>query len=162
MTKFLRTVILILTVCALSMTACGGSSCTLKIPKSDAIAVSINTSGGFKLKKSSELEEFTVEKNGEVLSDGGIIFNDLIEIVKLNLGYDDTTKIDEGSFGGNEYFFYRSDDVVLGTVVSSKWIYVIKISDSNCGINLVNTTSQESAEECFRQLTFAKNNYNAL
>ena len=74
-------------------------------------------------------------------------YNQYKELVENN---EDVNILDEESNSNIEYIFFEYESY------TTEYNYIIMIKDSNTGIVLKNTVSQDSAEEVFSRLSFAR------
>ena len=133
-------------VCLLVMTGCyvkTSMSYNFHIDNGDDIRVTLDT--GDKFKMTSDVP-FVISQNGEALTQGAFIHGDAYAQYKNAAQTDEKSKVlDSGTKDGDEYVFWNYD--------GREYNYVILVKDSNTGIVLGNTISEESAKECFNRLT---------
>ena len=97
---------------------------------------------------------FDITKNGEKVSTGKLITKIEYDSFANTIKKSSLIKtLDEGSRHGTEYIFY---ELVNSKTNERQYNYIIMINGSKTGVLLENNISQESAEECFKVLTFVK------
>lgn len=150
--KSLRSTIL-LVVTVLLLTGCTTTkSATYTVETGDSIKITLDTSDGYDMDMDSP---FTITKDKETISSGMFITLDEYEQFLDAVEQDaDATIISEKTENGIDYLYYQYN----GDGDYTEYNYIIKINDSNTGVLLGNIVSQESAEECFKRLTFTDEN----
>ena len=130
-----------ITLAAVSMilAGCGkNKSLSIKADTGDTIDISVDKSGGYSLEKNDD------NCKGNKLSTGSFVTADYYADYADSLNTDES--VDVLSTGQNDYVkyvFYRCDD---------KYDYIVLINDSDTGVLIENTTSELSAQKCFRHL----------
>lgn len=141
--------ILLLAFCLLfSMSGCSGETYkafTFSVETGDKVRVELNTTGGYDLTSSLPFE---ISQDGVTLSQGIFIEADKFESYSEAANTDAQAKVIESDTKGkNQYIFWSYND--------SEFNIAILIGDSNTGILLGNSTSEESARECFNRLSIS-------
>jgi hypothetical protein len=135
-----------ITLAAVSMilAGCGkNKSLSIKVDTGDTIDISVDKSGGYSLEKTDD-KSFSINCKGNKLSTGSFVTADYYADYADSLNTDES--VDVLSTGQNDYVkyvFYRCDD---------KYDYIVLINDSDTGVLIENTTSELSAQKCFRHL----------
>ena len=97
---------------------------------------------------------FDITKDGEKVSTGKFITYKEYDSYANTIKKSSLIKtLDEGSRHGTEYIFY---EFINSKTNERQFNYIIMINGSKTGVLLENNISQESAEECFKVLTFVK------
>ena len=116
---------------------------TFEVETGDNIRVELDTTGGYDM---SADVPFEITENDEILSEGTFIeaeaYNQYVAAVNSDAN---ATVLDSGSKDSNEYIFWSYND--------SEFDVAMLIGDSNTGILLGNTVSEDSARECLERLT---------
>ena len=147
--KKLKIVVMMMFV-TLLMTGCGSNdtSIVFDVETGDKIKVTLDESDNYQL---IDDIPFVVSQDDEELSKGTFMnengYNQYKELVENN---EDVNILDEESNSNIEYIFFEYESY------TSEYNYIIMIKDSNTGIVLKNTVSQDSAEEVFSRLSFAR------
>lgn len=124
---------------------------------SDASCVySVNATGDkilAKINKSSGLS-FSFSESVVVVKDGEILSRVVFMKKERYYSYLDEVNNDElssiiylGNKEGNEYMFWKCNEC--------EWNCIMLVKDSNTAVFLSNAVSEESAKECFENLTFS-------
>lgn len=118
---------------------------TFDVETGDKIQVKLDTSEGYDL--SSEVP-FEISLKSEVLSQGMFIEASQYEQYVAAVTEDaNAALIDSETTDSYEYIFWSYND--------REYDIAVLIKDSNTGILLGNTVSEESAKECFERLSFS-------
>lgn len=140
---------ILLTVLMLSLTGCTTNmSLTYNVATGDNITVKLDTTNGYTIE--SESSQFMIKKDDEIISSGMFItldgYDQYIDAANNTSGVE---ILEKNTKNGIEYTFYSYNN--------SQFNYIVKIKNSNTGVLIGNAQSKESAEECFKLLTFKKN-----
>ncbi len=142
--KFLGIITILLSV--ICLTGCTTwMAYSYELENGDKIKIQIETNDGYKITSGIPFE---ILKENKLVSKGSLItiieYNDYIESIendtKANVLEKDTRE-------KMSYTLYSYND--------KEFNYVIKIDNSNTGVLLSNSISEESAKECFDKLTFS-------
>lgn len=118
---------------------------TFTVDTRDKIRIELDTTDGYDL--TSNLP-FEISADSKILSQGTFIEADKYEqYVSIVNSDTNASLIDSGTKGSNKYIFWSYNN--------SEYDIAILIGDSHTGILLGNTTSEESARECFERLTIS-------
>lgn len=142
--------IVLFCVCIIfGMVGCSVSSSksyTFSVETGDSIKVTLETSDDYDI--TSELPFVISDANGEA-SQGTFItannYQSYVEAVKTD---EKATILDTGEKDGNTYLFWMYNE--------KEYNYALLIKNSDTGILLGNTISEESAKACFQRLTVQK------
>lgn len=136
----------VLVVCLFAGCATNSSKTyTFTVDNGDKIRISLNTTDNYDI--SSEVP-FTVSCDKETLSQGSFVLAESYQQYVSVVNTDENAKlIDSGTKDGNEYIFWCYN--------GSEYNYAVLIKESNTGIVIGNTVSEESAKECFNRLTIS-------
>lgn len=131
-------------VLLLSLAGCNSSKAfTYSVETGDSVKVSLDTSDKYDM--TSDLP-FAISCDGEMFSQGLFItaenYSQYVDVVNTD---EIAVLLDSGSKDGNQYIFWSYNDLEFN--------YAILIGDSNTGMILGNSVSEESARECFNRLT---------
>ncbi|MDD6223619.1 MAG: hypothetical protein PUB18_01290 [bacterium] len=146
MKKIVETILLAY-LCLFMVTGCDTyKKIDFEVQTEDKISIQLRTNDKYDVTKNLP---FIITKEEETISQGTFItleeYNLYVEAAKSN---ENITIIAEKEKDNLEYVFYSHND--------SEYNYIIKIKNSNTGILLVNTVSQESEEACFKELKISK------
>lgn len=118
---------------------------TFSVDTGDKVCIELDTTDGYDI--TSDLP-FEISQNGSVLSQGTFIEAEQFESYVQAVSNDANAKIIEtNTKDSNQYMFWSYND--------SEFNIVILINNSNTGILLGNTISENSAVECFERLTIS-------
>lgn len=149
MKMFLKYVIITLSL-SLLLTGCTISkSYTFKVETGDKIKVELKTNDKYDIDSNIP---FTISKDDEKITQGTLIKVSAYEEYETSINSSTAKIIENETKKELEYIFYSYDND-YGT---TEYNYIIKIKDSNTGIVLSNTISEESAKEVFNRLTITK------
>lgn len=144
--------VLLLALCLIFVfSACGSTqdsgakthkAYTFSVDTGDKIRVELETTDGYDL--TSDLP-FEISKDGSAISQGTFIKAEQFESYAEAVNTDANAKvIEKATKDSNQYIFWSYND--------SEFNIVILINESNTGILLGNTISEDSARECFERL----------
>ncbi len=136
----------IATVLLFCLAGCGSvhtyMTYTYSVNTGDSVDLKFDTTNGYQI--TSDIP-FEISKDGEVLSMGSFIISDGYQMYVDAVSTDENAKVIEtGSTDTCEYLMWNYND--------SEFNYVIYIKNSNTGILIGNTVSEESAKEVFGRL----------
>lgn len=118
---------------------------TFSVDTGDKVRIEIDTTDGYDI--TSDLP-FEISQNGSIISQGTFIeaaeFKSYVEAVSADAN---AKIIETNTKDSNQYMFWSYND--------SEFNIVILINNSNTGILLGNTISENSAMECFERLTIS-------
>lgn len=118
---------------------------TFSVDTGDKVNIELDTTDGYDI--TSDLP-FEISQNGAILSQGTFIeaaqFESYVEAVSTDAN---AKIIETNTKDSNQYMFWSYND--------SEFNIVILINNSNTGILLGNTISENSAMECFKRLTIS-------
>lgn len=138
--------ILAAVLCVLCLTGCGNVhtyvTYTYNVSTGDSVDIKLDTSDDYQI--TSDVP-FEISKSGQLLSSGTFITADGYQMYADAVGEDENASLlDNGSTDTIEYFMWNYNN--------SEYNYAILIKDSQTGVLLGNTVSEESAKEVFNRL----------
>ncbi len=117
---------------------------TYEVNTGDKIVLTLNTSGGYSM--TSDMP-FSITKDEGIISRGTFIESAAYEVYESSMGLiDGIVNSDKGEKNGISYLYFNYNN--------TEFDYIIKINDSNTGVLLSNSISEESAKEIFEKLSF--------
>ncbi len=117
---------------------------TFSVDTGDQIKVTLDTTDKYSM--TSEVP-FTISHHGDACMQGRFIPVNLFEQYVLAVKNDaKATILDSGSRDGIQYLFWNYNN--------EEYNFVISVDNSNTGLLLSDTVSEESARECFERLSF--------
>ena len=125
-------------------------SLTYEVETGDNIKVTLDTSDGYSIQ--SDLP-FTITKDGSEIMSGTFVTDDGYEyyVTEVTTEGSGAEVIDSGSKDGNEYTFYKVESDSF-----TEYDYILKVKDSQTGVIMGSTASEEEASKCFQAMTFSK------
>ena len=121
---------------------------TWKVETGDNIKVSLKTNDGYDINSNNPFE---ISKDEKTVTYGIFVTMDTYNQYKNLIPNDSKSRvIEQDNKNGLEYIFYEYSGN------TKEYNYVIKINDSNTGIILTNSTSEEEAKNIFSKLTITK------
>lgn len=141
-------VILSVTILIVGCEVTSSRAYTFSIETGDSVEVSLDTTDDYGL--TSDLP-FVISQEDQTLTQGTFIhgeyYAEYVDIVDVD---EDATLLDSGQKDGNDYVFWSYDD--------TEYNYAVLIGESNTGLILSNTVSEETAKEVFERLTLSLKN----
>lgn len=119
-------------------------SYTYEVNTGDKISLTLNTSGGYSM--TSDMP-FSITKDDGIISRGTFIEASAYEVYESSMELiDGIVNSDKGEKDGITYLYFNYNN--------TEFDYIIKINNSNTGVLLSNSISEESAREMFEKLSF--------
>ena len=119
-------------------------SYTYEVNTGDKISLTLNTSGGYSM--TSDMP-FSITKDDGIISRGTFIEASAYEVYESSMELiDGIVSSDKGEKDGITYLYFNYNN--------TEFDYIIKINNSNTGVLLSNSISEESAREMFEKLSF--------
>ncbi len=119
-------------------------SYTYDVDNDDKIRITVDPTSGYFI---DDKVPFTISFDDKPVSKGTFITADSYDKYVTKIKSDDkATVIEEEELDDIKYIFYSYDD--------KEFNYVIIVKDSKTGVLISNTTSIESAQNCFNELSF--------
>lgn len=119
-------------------------SYTYEVNTGDKVVLTLNTSNGYSM--TSDMP-FSITKDEGIISRGTFIESAAYEVYESSMGLiDGIVSSDKGEKNGISYLYFNYNN--------TEFDYIIKINDSNTGVLLSNSISEESAKEIFDKLSF--------
>lgn len=119
-------------------------SYTYEVNTGDKISLILSTSGGYSM--TSDMP-FSITKDDGIISRGTFIEASAYEVYESSMELiDGIVNSDKGEKDGITYLYFNYNN--------TEFDYIIKINNSNTGVLLSNSISEESAREMFEKLSF--------
>ncbi len=119
-------------------------SYTYEVNTGDKITLSLNTTDGYSMTQDMP---FSITKDDGIISRGTFIEASAYEVYESSMDLiDGIVNSDKGEKDGITYLYFNYNN--------TEFDYIIKINDSNTGLLLSNSISEESAKEMFDRLSF--------
>ena len=119
-------------------------SYTYEVNTGDKISLSLNTTDGYSMTQDMP---FSITKDDGIISRGTFIEASAYEVYESSMDLiDGIVNSDKGEKDGITYLYFNYNN--------TEFDYIIKINDSNTGLLLSNSISEESAKEMFDRLSF--------
>ncbi len=119
-------------------------SYTFSVDTGDQVKVTLDTTDKYSM---TSKVPFTISHHGEACMQGRFIPVKRFAQYELIVKNDDkSTILDSGSRDGIHYLFWNYNN--------EEYNFVISVDNSNTGLLLSDTVSEESARECFERLSF--------
>lgn len=119
-------------------------SYTYEVNTGDKITLSLNTTDGYSMTQDMP---FSITKDDGIISRGTFIEASAYEVYESSMDLiDGIVNSDKGEKDGITYLYFNYNN--------TEFDYIIKINDSNTGLLLSNSISEESAKEMFERLSF--------
>ncbi len=138
-------------LCVLCLSGCGNvhtyMTYTYNVSTGDSVDIKLDTSDDYQL--TSDLP-FEISKDGQLLTSGSFINADGYQMYAGAVEEDENASLlENGSTDTIEYFMWNYNN--------SEYNYAILIKNSQTGVLLGNTVSEESAKEVFNRLQISLN-----
>lgn len=119
-------------------------SYTYEVNTGDKITLSLNTTDGYSMTQDMP---FSITKDDGIISRGTFIEASAYEVYESSMDLIvGIVNSDKGEKDGITYLYFNYNN--------TEFDYIIKINDSNTGLLLSNSISEESAKEMFERLSF--------
>lgn len=119
-------------------------SYTYEVNTGDKITLSLNTTDGYSMTQDMP---FSITKDDGIISRGTFIEASAYEVYESSMDLiGGIVNSDKGEKDGITYLYFNYNN--------TEFDYIIKINDSNTGLLLSNSISEESAKEMFERLSF--------
>lgn len=119
-------------------------SYTYEVNTGDKITLSLNITDGYSMTQDMP---FSITKDDGIISRGTFIEASAYEVYESSMDLTEgIVNSDKGEKDGITYLYFNYNN--------TEFDYIIKINDSNTGLLLSNSISEESAKEMFERLSF--------